>query len=980
MKKQKDGAEHLIGQKTIRTTLLSSLLSEWNFISKLNFNLLLAMRRLFISAIVILGFVANHNAWANGGLRAGGKSLTEQNRSNDLKSYIESICGGTLNGTSVTFTNSKTPSNNVGDVYFVGINHYWKGVNDSPYNAYTQINEGVDKIEKVNDDCKQTTSSGTFYTHEAKNANKFFFISRRDNRGLGTSFNLAFQWYDEWSYVENTSNGYDQLTACYAKLKDGAPFFSPHNCDTSLETNHYISLNDPNVDDEDSMKGYNFTAFLYIPKYVNTENYAKNIATGEYTYTEKTIYVYSNYNSSAQLGKFYVKNSDGTYTEKYFCYTTTNNKKGTKTTVYTRTETTVSVPANTVPYVFFYTVNLNGTRSEKRASASQFDCPYDVNLNWTSAFDKYNSQLASTKYDGMKEHYILERSYDKINWETIEGIADIEGNDMASSSAKTYTDSNLKDFDETTTKIGYTVYYRLTSVIKKSNGTEMARRTAPEIVTVNIPGSSPFSLTIKEDSKSTYNPGVVNTDGEYTEGKNVFTNTIIAAETDNHDDVILATGAKLELIRKDTNTDIATVVNSYTVTNASMTLAELASKIGVNGVFSESVNLHPGISTDCSYQLRLKIGSDVIYSNIVDIVGSKVSNQTVGIHRSGTPDSETCADTELFHNEVSFTPANTGIGTGYYIYCNGEKVMTLVDGGNRKFTDENGKEYTEDALGNITVVHYSEADPIAVGENGNCEPAFFSYSVVHFDDLGNTYGSEAIDAQYTGSNDELVINIPSKTSKLGTSYNLAFIRPLINWEIQQTTTDVAQPIAYQIWRKVEKAEFELNNEQNSGATGNVNEDALGTFEMVAEVESNVSQFSDDIYYARRKQTTSWTSQIAEDEIRPVSYYIKAIYSDDSNVAQNEKEKNSYVIAVQASEGGVFTAIDDVQAEGISVEVRDNHIIVTGIEGTINVYNAAGQLAATAQGNGNATEIDATGFNGVYVVKAHNMTSTKILIK
>ena len=241
------------------------------------------------------------------------------------------------------------------------------------------------------------------------------------------------------------------------------------------------------------MKGYNFTAFLYIPKYVNTESYAKNIATGEYTYTEKTIYVYSNYNSSAQLGKFYVKNSDGTYTEKYFYYTTNNNnKKGTKTTVYTRTEVTVTVPANTVPYVFFYTVNLSGARSEKHAIASQFDCPYDVALNWTPAFDKFQKQIPSTKYDGMKEHYILERSYDKISWETIEGISDVEGNDMASSSAKTYTDSNLKDFDETTAKIGYTVYYRLTSVIQKSNGTEMARRTAPEIITVNIPGSSPF--------------------------------------------------------------------------------------------------------------------------------------------------------------------------------------------------------------------------------------------------------------------------------------------------------------------------------------------------------------------------------------------------------------------------------------------------------------------------------------------------------
>ena len=150
--------------------------------------------------------------------------------------------------------------------------------------------------------------------------------------------------------------------------------------------------------------------------------------------------------------------------------------------------------------------------------------------------------------------------------------------------------------------------------------------------------------------------------------------------------------------------------------------------------------------------------------------------------------------------------------------------------------------------------------------------------------------------------------------------------------------------------------------------------------------SNELSFSEDIYYARLKQNSgNWVNPIANEEIRPISYYVKAIYREDKDVeqklvAKNVAEKNSDVYVVKASAGGTFTAIDDVAAEGFSVEANDGLITVTGAIGTIVVYSATGQAVATAQGDGGVTTIDASNLNGVYIVKANNMKPTKILIK
>lgn len=974
------------------------------------------MRRLFLSLIITLGVLAAPNLWADGYLRDGGESLVKQNRTDELNTWLTNICGASSTSSGWEITGKPSDKITTG-VYFVGINHYWVGVNDK-LDPYTQINEGVDKIEQIPESGMLKTGTtdgyGTFYTYEARNANKFFFIVKRSSKKTdNTNTSCAFQWYDEWSYVENTSNGYSDLKSCIAKLKNGKPFFAPHNCGTSLNTNHYISLNSREADDADSIKGYDFTAFLYIPNNAPKSGDATkgDVGTGEYEYVEKgTYYIYDNPVKDSWVGlvplskpvseadaNYYIKDSNDEYVQfnsseyagKHY-YSNDNGDAVATVTVYQRKEITVQAYTN-APYVFFYTVDLSGKRSEKKV-VTGYDCPYDAILNWTTAFDKWKKETPLTKYDGMVEHYILERSYDQITWETVEGVNDVEGNNITDGTKKTFTDTGLKDFNATTAKIGYTVYYRLTSVVQKSNGVEMARRTAEDIVIINIPGTSPFSLTLKDKTKSEYVQGSVNESGDYVDGKNIFTNTIISAETEEHDNVSLAPNSLLELVRTDSNGE--KVVSHYTVTDLSMSLSDLAKQIGTDGVYTESFETAPGDAIDATYQLRLTIPvtdgtNEVVLSNIVNIVGSKVSNTSVAVHRSGTPDAATCATKELFRNEVKFKPANTGIGTGYYIYCNGEKIMDLRDGGNLKFTDQKTlKEYVEAEDGTLSLTLFAEHAPIAEGETGTETSTGFHYAVVHYDALG-TYGSEAEASVYHGAKDELVVTIDNSTSTLGKHYDLVFIRPVLNWRHAKTADDVKSPIRYEIYMKMEQAEFEENGETSSGRTGNVTDwegDNFGKYLLRTTIEKDQSgklstSYADEIYYARRKQSSgTWVNPIADDEIRPVSYYVKAVYSDDAVVKQNVKEKNSDVFAVKASAGGIFTAIDDVAAEGVSVEANDGLITVTGAIGTIVVYSATGQAVATAQGDGGVTTIDASNLNGVYIVKANNMKPTKILIK
>ena len=105
------------------------------------------MRKLFLSLIITLGVLAAPNLWADGYLRKGGVSLVEKNRTDELNAWLTNICGASSTSPGCTITGKPSDPITTG-VYFVGINHYWVGVN-SDHDPYTQINKGVDKIEQI---------------------------------------------------------------------------------------------------------------------------------------------------------------------------------------------------------------------------------------------------------------------------------------------------------------------------------------------------------------------------------------------------------------------------------------------------------------------------------------------------------------------------------------------------------------------------------------------------------------------------------------------------------------------------------------------------------------------------------------------------------------------------------------------------------------------------------------------------------------
>ncbi|MGM9823668.1 MAG: hypothetical protein ACI30Q_04775, partial [Muribaculaceae bacterium] len=417
-------------------------------------------------------------------------------------------------------------------------------------------------------------------------------------------------------------------------------------------------------------------------------------------------------------------------------------------------------------------------------------CYYTVDLNWGTSFDRFVAQLPNTTYENMQEHFIIQRSDDKTNWKTI-GIKDLEGNKVKNNVAdytkgtsnaadyKVFTDNTLPDFNETTKKIGYTVYYRIVSEVQKSDGTVMST-TNSNVITVNIPGTTPFKLTLEAGGTSKYTPGTMDVDN-YNEGSNHFVNTLTAGRSlTSTGDPTLGTESVLNLVcttfDAEGNKSEEVIAFASCATYGTSSLDALINAIGK---VKDDVTTAAGEKYDAQYQLVLELGDGKrVESNIVKIVNSKVSNASFSVHRSGTPDKGTCAKDELFRNKVKFKPQMSEVpGAGYYIYCNGEKVLTLNDNTNSKdFTGDNDTKYTVDADGYISMTFFAEHAPIAEGETGEAEANVgFHYAVAHFDAAGNTYGSAAKASDYHGAKDELVVTFNSTTSQLGSHYDLVFI-------------------------------------------------------------------------------------------------------------------------------------------------------------------------------------------------------------
>ena len=964
------------------------------------------MKKFFIYLLITMTGLVAQNAWAQGSLVTENGLSGSKLTSDLLTEYLTNICGAV---TTTSFWGTTTteitgvPQGKAGDVYFVDVNNFWKGGAESSAGVATQIESGVKKITKVNTDSKHTTNTGTFYTHPATKANKFFFIVRRQARRSGSSYDTrAFSWYDEWSYVTPDENGdyisgtsaYDKLEATWTKLQDGDPFPSPHNCQSSLRTNHYIALKGKNPTEQNpitgewqEVTGYNFTAYLYVP-------------TTEPTYNKsRTYYITNNsrYYSTNSLVTVLV-NVNGEYktiAEAYpnMYYSTRSIDGVTGVQGYTL-EDEVTVTDN-IPYVFFYAVKLNEGVLDDNTKTEGYDATkqnkYKVNLDWLTAFNRHKGFDASknTTYEGMQEHYLVERSYNNSDWETVTDQIIVTENGITETTGKTTEDTKLKPFNELTEQIGYTVWYRVTSYVEKSDGTRMSATTS-NVVSVDIPGKVPFKLAILGEGHSSFDPVA---------GKNKFTNTIVSAESKVTDaeKVTLEDGSVLALHTVNADNTLGDVLYSVTATTASdfVTLQDLANRIdntedGVyNGHYDDVAVLDAGDGITAAYQLVLTMPSGTKKtSNILRISNPAISNSTVKVHRSGTPDVATCAESETFHNEVKFKASANQIGSGYYIYRDASETnkapkVTLSYTEEGFLDSETGTYYKPGNDGYISVVDIMEGDPIAVDETGsatNDKTGTWQYAVAHYDAKGNTYGSQSVPAAYNGAHDELVLTVTPEIKAANFSqpgnYNIYTV-VTINWSRRFDMADT-QPSKFEIYMKKKGTDVATPAAESAAAPM----DMEAGFVKIADVTADDSNKNGGTYTYDETYLSKWQSdkktkytkdELAKSLVGEYEVYVKMTTTEG-------KKKNSYTASPIPDAGAnIYTGIEGVEAQEMDVKVVNGVVEVNGVYGMIKVIDATGAVAAEAVGTGDVTEIEGLG-TGVYVVTAKDMKPTKILIK
>ena len=991
------------------------------------------MKKLFIPLLITMTGLAVNSALAqstatitkpssSGFVTVNGQSGTALDAAT-TESYLKDICGATKSTWSGNWSVSSTaPQNGTDAVYFVEVNDYWIGKNSGSYSLYTQIEKGVKKITAVNSDASQKTSSGTFYTHPATGVNKFFFIKRKSSRK--SSSNLAFAWYDEWSYVSNSevngSQGYNVLQPTWEKLMDGTPFPSPHNCDTSLETNHYIALDGKHPLDS---KGHDFTAYLYIPSScakgsVPSTTKVEQVGTGKFVNDDTTYYIFDS-DGSSWLNPTPTRSSTNdltyvytevngvekpiaeVYPDKYYSKSETSRTS----VVSTKIEIVENQVSGECPYVFFYAVDLQDVPEKhvtiKTSELAEGESKYQVELHWNTAFDKFANHGVQkyAEYDGngdaskgMQEHYVIQRSYDNDEWETVDAKLIVSGNNVKDAANKTIIDKGLMDKDS---EFGFTVWYRVTSIVEKSDGTKMSE-TKSNVVRVEIPGTVPFKLTLAGGGTSKYDPVSV---------KNTFTNTIISSYSKVEHEPEVRAGSTLSLFRVDPNDKTNTGgfpngENLITVTaeNGNTTLADLAKQIKNNnnpeGKYTDTAILDAGEGNEATYRLVMKIPGEngnpdtYVYSNILRISNPAIDNASIAAHRSGYPDAETCknGNPEIFHNEITFKASANRVGTGYYIYRDkkADPIMTLVFNGEDGFRVVNSAEntsYKSYTGGYITIIDIVSADPIAEGEGRkpvSTAGAVWSYAVAYSDNVGNvnenTYGSTAKRAEYKGLRDELVLSVEANIQAANFKQpgnNDIYTIFTINWSRRLEIADT-EPSKFEIY--VKKNGNDPVYEEPS--TAPIDMATAPGFVLKKEVDANTYSCTFTETYksanqvANGKYTTDDLAKILKGEYE---VYVKMITTED-------KEKNSFIAIPETAAGtNIFTGIEGVEAQEMDVKVVNGVVEVNGVYGMIKVIDATGAVAAEAVGTGDVTEIEGLG-TGVYVVTAKDMKPTKILIK
>ena len=449
--------------------------------------------------------------------------------------------------------------------------------------------------------------------------------------------------------------------------------------------------------------------------------------------------------------------------------------------------------------MFLYVSSLTGSRV---VDSRNPNCNYAARLYWDSSFCRVRMENNNiTTWDGVyggvkEENYLYRRipgmaGYDE--WHLVR----VDGNDYIVETSQ-INDNTLPNPGEDGYTAEYYVQHKVVTYDRQGNRTnrEIGTITSNE-VSVRIPGSKGFLLSLAQDfvskfSPRNYNPKNGTTTTPFKQSTNHIANTISASPlTDAPSITNLTAGDVFTLHRygkvnsEDRNLNVLTITErngnavTYTLNGSNPRTETFTSIQGILDLiasFTDEFDTTPGELYDAAYQIEYVSGdgSTNMSSNLVCSKDIATNVETELFYRSGTPDELTNAPQELYTYELRFKPVDDTNVAYYNIWLNAEEpIARLVQTDPETFSvlgkNADGK-FTED-LGTLAIsydhyVHYRANVPLDKKANPGETDAtrqgldendlFFTLEVVM--NNGNSYGNVDRVGKCSGEANELVIS------------------------------------------------------------------------------------------------------------------------------------------------------------------------------------------------------------------------------
>ena len=856
-----------------------------------------------------------------------------------------------------------------GQVVVVEVNDYWKGINEgrnvvannTVSSLFDQIKFGVKDITPVNNSVK--VPSGTFYIADLT-TNRFFFAKRRKNIKPEHQFmHFAMRWYDEWSTIPDENDRWEELESSYDDLQAGNPQQAPHNCDSSLEHNHFTILS---KEKEGTGETESVTAFIYIPDRLDFSTHTDQAPDGEI----------------------------------------------------------INVPSRSysVPYDFFYRGTLSGTLIE-----TELNSMFRADLNWKTSFDKSYVDfpcLRNTVYyregvGGIKEFFDVYRvNEDGTTVPLAKNMPDQKISDTNlpvnpegyGYDVTYYVVANVCEAGPDGSQgrqIASVVTNHVTMHIPGKEVFELkieAGNTAEYLPSpVFGGGMNRFTNTVT---------GGINVKSPELEAGDVITLMRKIGDSEPH------------FVQKLTVTGIQNGEISYELSGDHFgTSAEKSSltgkeKIIQKAAYYEDVFTAPaGTLQNASYCLMLERSKGTkFYSNLVTVPSYKTVVSAEFCHRSGTPDPATCDEKETFRNDVSFTPIKDGNIAGYQIYRNGKPVarisqptdafgqvyvVTLPDASG-EFNIEAGK-LTLNSDNRLVYPDYVHDTPLNAGERDlsgiiTATGREYNYTVaVKPVDRKSSYGNNEVKVTCDGGQDELVVNVVRAEAQYGTGCWEGRFTTTLHWNKIKSSSDVASPAGYEIYyQEYDAARGAWNTEFKKLSETTVFEKEYDRFGDVCgftatagvpvEIGAEEIEYTDDYYWAGNLNDVSALKKNTGIQT-PRKYYVRAVFESTPQptgiILPERYGKNSNIIEIS---NPTPTSVNRISSPEISVypNPATDYVTVRNTESVshIDLYSVSGAAVRHADCTGeNEVFIELSGLEpGVYFIAADGICKEKLIIK